>query len=321
MDKNSLVSVIIPAYNHERYVQETIESVINQTYQNIELIVLDDGSSDTTWEKIQEMKPKCEQRFVRVYFGTKENEGTCKTLNKLISLSGGEFIFLIASDDVAKPDAIRAEVEFLSKTPDCALVVGNSEFIDADGKKCYKNKNGELTYNFKEAKFKTLAGQLGYKNLKFREESFGTYETLYLGNYIPNGYLIRKSIFEKTGLFTPDAPLEDWWIMLQISKYAKMKFINKTLFSYRWHGENTMANKEKMDSMYNKTFEYELNILQNIDKEGLLIDTDNILKNGICYKKRGVPFIFEIYTYKRGFDKIKHIKLFSIKIAEYIKKG
>ena len=60
-----LVSVVIPAYNHEKYIQTTIESVIAQTYKNIELLILDDGSSDNTWNKIQEMREKCERRFVR----------------------------------------------------------------------------------------------------------------------------------------------------------------------------------------------------------------------------------------------------------------
>ena len=66
MPTNSLVSVIISAYNHERYIQETIQSIIQQTYQNIELIIIDDGSQDKTWKKILEMEKVCQQRFSRV---------------------------------------------------------------------------------------------------------------------------------------------------------------------------------------------------------------------------------------------------------------
>ena len=66
MNTSDLISVIIPAYNHERYVEECIRSIMAQTYRNIELIVIDDGSTDGTFAKLQELKPECEKRFVRV---------------------------------------------------------------------------------------------------------------------------------------------------------------------------------------------------------------------------------------------------------------
>ena len=137
MSQKKLVSVLIPAYNHENYVQETINSIINQTYQNIELIIIDDGSKDSTWQKIQELQVECEKRFVRVVFETKQNEGSCKTLNKLLSLAQGEFVYIIASDDLAKPNAIEKEVEFLANNEDYALVVGDNEIIDSEGKRAY----------------------------------------------------------------------------------------------------------------------------------------------------------------------------------------
>ena len=128
---NSLVSVLIPAYNHEKYVQEAIKSIINQTYQNIELIIIDDGSKDNSWQKIQEMKVECEKRFVRVVFKTKINEGTTHTLNQLLNEAQGEYVYIIASDDIAKSGAIEKEVDFLNNNLDYALVVGNDEFIDS----------------------------------------------------------------------------------------------------------------------------------------------------------------------------------------------
>ena len=155
MQKN-LVSVLIPAYNHEKYVKETIKSIIAQTYKNIELIIVDDGSKDSTWQKIKEMRDKCEERFVRVHFETKENEGTCRTLNKLLSIAQGEFVYLIASDDLAKPQAIEKEVSFLEKNPDYALVLGDNEFIDQNGKTCYWDKKLNNIYDVKKAKYKTF---------------------------------------------------------------------------------------------------------------------------------------------------------------------
>ena len=312
-----LVSVIIPSYNHENYVQNTINSIIEQTYKNIELIVIDDGSKDSTWQKIQEMKYKCDERFTYVHFETKQNEGTCKTLNKLLSLAKGEYIYLIASDDMAKPKAIELEVEFLDKNPDYSLAVGNSEIIDSNDVVCYFDKKQNLVYDKNKTPFLTYGEFLQNKKpFKFSSTDFGTYKTLYSSNYIPNGYLIRKSIFEKIGYFTPEAPLEDWWLMLQISKYAKMKYIDEVLFLYRWHQTNTMKNFDRMHQLTDKTRQYEESILNNIDENLVLPDVIDVKKNGACYKKVGIPFIFEILSYRKSGRKVKVLKLFNIALSK-----
>src|SRR5574344_1018426 len=132
MSTNPLVSVVIPAYNHEKYVKEAIYSIINQTYEKIELIIVDDGSKDSTWEKINELKEDCLKRFRNVIFESQENKGSCDTLNHLLDLAKGEYIYLIASDDIAKPNAIEKEVEFLINNADYALCVGDNEIIDSD---------------------------------------------------------------------------------------------------------------------------------------------------------------------------------------------
>ena len=313
---NPLVSVLIPAYNHENYVQKSIQSVIDQKYKNIELIVLDDGSNDSTFQKIQEMREVCEKRFVNVIFRSKVNEGTCATFNKLIELSSGEYVYIIASDDLAKPDAIQVEVEFLENNKDYALCTGNDEFIDSEGKVCYwKNDEQEITYNSDEAKFKTL-----FEAIKpNKEEDFGKYSFLYIKNHVPNGYLIRKSIFEKTGLFTKEAPLEDWYLMLQISKYSKMKYIDKVLFSYRWHSSNTVKNRKKMLDYAEKTQLFEEKIINQTDRSSVFPEVFETLKNGAVYKKTGIPYLFEIVKVIKSAKKIRQIKLFNIKILEFEK--
>ena len=313
---NPLVSVLIPAYNHENYVQQTIKSIINQKYKNIEIVVLDDGSKDSTFKKIQELKEECERRFVNVIFRSKVNEGTCATFNKLLELSSGEYVYIIASDDLAKPDAIQKEVEFLEKNKDYALCTGNDEFIDFEGKVCYwKNDVQEITYDINEAKYKTLFDAIKPQNI----EDFGKYSSLYIKNHVPNGYLIRKSIFEKTGMFTAEAPLEDWFLMLQISKYAKMKYIDRVLFSYRWHSTNTVKNRKKMLSFAEKTQLYEEKIINKIDKNSVFPEVFKTLKNGAVYKKTGIPYLFEIVKVIKSAKKVRQIKLFNIKIFEYQK--
>ena len=230
-DNNPLVSVLMPAYNHEKYIQDTIKSIINQTYQNIELIVIDDGSKDSTWQKINELKAECESRFSRVHFETKANEGTCKTLNQLISLAQGEFVYLIASDDMARPQAIETEVDFLINNQDYVLAVGDNEFIDADNERIGWDEKCRNTV-LDKAVYKTFTHFFAavLKDFDFPGAIFGTYALLLRTNHIPNGYTIRKKYLD-TIKFTPEAPLEDLYMMLQLSKVGKFKFFDEILFT------------------------------------------------------------------------------------------
>lgn len=267
-----LISVIIPAYNHEKYVQETINSIFEQTYQNIELLIIDDGSTDLTLTKINELKEKCKKRFKRLVIQTQQNKGTCETLNSLIGLAKGEYIYLIASDDKACPEALETLVNFLNENQDYALAVGENLLIDSHGKQCYWDKQRNNVYDIKKADYTSFSDFL-IKNTQatdFLSDNFGSYSSLLMGNYIPNGYLIRKSIFEKTGYFNQEAPLEDYYLMMQISKYTKMKYIPVPMFYYRWHGENTVNQSEKMLELENQTRLFEIKkILASGDIEAI----------------------------------------------------
>lgn len=306
-----LVSVLIPAYNHENYIQETIESIINQTYPNIELIILDDGSKDKTLEKITELKPKCENRFVKIHFETKQNEGTCITLNKLLKLSSGEFVYIIASDDLAKPQAIEKEVKFLQDNPDYALAVGDNEYVDSMGKQIFRTQKA-FTSNIKNAKYKTVKEFLSSKlKIDFLSDDFGSYKTLYKENYIPNGYLIRKNIFETIGNFTKNAPLEDFWLMLQISKYKKMKYIDEILFSYRIHDTNTIGNSTRMRELTTQTRNYEQKLLEKYLTNHKNDELLKIYNEGICYYQTGIPNILMLYKYQKINTRTLKVEIFN----------
>lgn len=315
MTKNILVSVIIPAYNHERYVQKTIKSIINQTYKNIELIIIDDGSKDLTWHKINEIKYECKKRFVNVIFKTQENQGTCRTLNHLISITKGEYVYIIASDDIAKCDAIQTEINFLENNLEYDLVVGDDDFIDFNDRQCYLDKNHNFVYDISTANFLKFSDIYKNREKFLYTKNFGRYETLYSGNYIPNGYLIRRSIFDKIGLFKPEAPLEDWWLLLQISKYSKMKFIDRVLFSYRQHYTNTAKDLNKMHKMADETIDYENKFVNSLtNKDGIDPVVFKIQKNGVLYKRSGIRYIFEKQSFVKGNIKTKVIKIFDIPV-------
>ena len=110
-----LITIVVPAYNHEEFIEECIDSIINQTHRKIELIIINDGSKDRTAEIIKSKSTECEKRFERYLFLDDEHEGVAKSLNKACFLANGEFISLCASDDSYETDSIETMYRFLIK--------------------------------------------------------------------------------------------------------------------------------------------------------------------------------------------------------------
>ena len=125
-----LVSVVIPCYNHEQFVQDCIQSVIDQTYQNIELIIIDDGSKDGSVEKIQEMIPACQERFIRFEFRYRPNKGLSATLNEALDWCEGIYFSALASDDYYHKDKIFFQAYYLQNNNDKKFCITKSFVVD-----------------------------------------------------------------------------------------------------------------------------------------------------------------------------------------------
>lgn len=310
--KNNLVSVIMSAYNHENYVQEAIKSIINQTYKNIELLIIDDGSRDNTWQKIKKMEEECRERFLNIYFETKENEGVCTTFNKLISMAKGEYIQFIASDDVAKPNMIETYIDFLSNNKDYVLAICDDELIDNNSKIVGVDETRNIT-DIKNARFKSFAEYLKYcrKDINFNSDEFGSYSNLLKNNYLPTGAMVRKNVLlDSVYPFTKEAPLEDFYMLLQLSKVGKFKFIDKMLYSYRIHNNNTSKNIEHMEDMTTKTLQYEEKLVNKAGNE----HWKKIFYSYLTYDKiRLNLLLFKIYKKRNFLEKkiIYTLKIFN----------
>lgn len=124
-----LVSVIVPCYNHEKYVEICIDSIFRQTYKNIEVIVVDDCSKDSSVEVIKRLKHKYDFKFIE----HDENVGVVKSLNSAIRLCSGSYVVLLASDDVLMDDSIECRLDFLIKNSSYLAVFADAEGIDENG--------------------------------------------------------------------------------------------------------------------------------------------------------------------------------------------
>ena len=130
-----LVSVITPSYNQGKFIRETIESVLSQSYKNLEHIVIDGGSSDETLQILKEYN----QLDSRFHFVSEPDNGQCHALNKGLKMAKGKIIGWLNSDDTYLPNAINYAIEALNKQPNWTMVYGNAY---------YTNKNNERLHPF-----------------------------------------------------------------------------------------------------------------------------------------------------------------------------
>jgi len=229
-----LVSIVVPAYNHELYIGEMLRSLIAQTYRQAELVILNDGSTDGTANKIAEISPELSSRFLRYVFTEHENQGVAKTLNRGVDLANGDFLFFAASDDVFEPSAIERLMEVALSDADLGLVCADADFIDEAGRKISLTRDGQRFESF--VRYNTVAKpdfELG--------RDFGTYRSFLSWNYIPPGLLIRKSFFRLAGGFDEATCVEDYDLWLKMSKHCRFRLINTVYGHYRIHATNTVT--------------------------------------------------------------------------------
>ncbi|MFV0465940.1 MAG: glycosyltransferase family 2 protein [Lachnospiraceae bacterium] len=124
-----LVSVCIPAYNNAAYIKDTIESVLSQTYENLELVICDDKSTDNTVEVIRSFW----DNRIKLYLNEK-NLGMSGNWNNCLKKCDGEFIKLICADDMLKPQCMEKEVEALLEHPEAVLAESDTQLFDLAGK-------------------------------------------------------------------------------------------------------------------------------------------------------------------------------------------
>lgn len=238
--KNPLVSIAIPSYNHAQFVQETIQSVIDQDYENIELIIIDDGSEDKSVEAIKEMIPFCNQRFTRFELRCRPNKGLPVTLNECLEWANGKFFSPIASDDILLSNKISNLLSAWNNDESLGVIFGDAEFIGKDSEKIELDIYSPFqTYNLKTNRFLLYytAFNFDYKD----KNKFGSYESVLSGNYLPAmSCIILKSLLVNSGGWNPECVVEDWQMWLELSKKTQFFLVDCIVSKYRLHGNNSV---------------------------------------------------------------------------------
>ncbi|MFM7428014.1 MAG: glycosyltransferase family 2 protein [Elainella sp.] len=203
-----LVSVLLPVYNGEPYLAEAVESILHQSFSDFELLIIDDGSQDRSGQILQAYA----QRDTRIRLIRRANRGLIATLNEMLDLAQGEFLARMDADDIATPDRLALQVQFLQQHPQVVCVGGAFDLIDAQGQVV--------------------------QQVPMPEQNAEIQQMLLIGRTIINHpcALIRSSALRQIGGYDPTMrTVEDLDMLLKLGEIGELANLPDTVLQYRFH--------------------------------------------------------------------------------------
>lgn len=239
MQINPKVSIVIIAYNEERFIKDAIESALSQTYENVEVILIDDGSKDNTVAIAKQYEP-------RVKVISQKNSGNCSfPRNAGLELAQGEYVSFLDGDDILMPTKIQRQVDMLQKFPNAALVVsnycnfkGDVEFVD------HFSTCPRLSSEFGRLSTDSILLEAGVSADIMLDENFT----------IASSPLFKTAAVKNIGGFCTELfACEDYHLNYRLAYRFPMIVDRKILFKRRFHDSNMSSNSIKMSRFYFKS--------------------------------------------------------------------
>ena len=253
-----MVSVVMPSYNSEKYIAESIQSIIDQTYTNWEFIIVDGHSSDKTIEIIN----RYIEKDCRIKFVFDEGKGIGAALNQGCKLAKGKYIARMDTDDISLPNRFEEEVRFLENHKDCVLVSAAAIYIDENSK--------EIGYSFPY-----------------------TWPSLVRNN--PTGInhpcvMMRKDKYLLTGGYPPIKRAEDLMLWHLLMKYGKIKILEKMLLKYRLSDDSLTCHttsffNKNVNNVWKKYSNCDLSDVKILDEINTFI-RDNVTNSKVEFKRK-----------------------------------
>lgn len=221
--KNVIVSIVMPTYNRANMIKLAIQSVIVQSYQNWELLIIDNESTDDTKSVVNEFS-RVDERIKYHYVKKNINSGIADYLNYGINISEGKYIARLDDDDEwCDPDKLLKQVQFLDANNDYVIVGGGAIMVDGERKEIFKF--------FKRETDKQIRNN-----------------ALYANPFWHNTVMFRKETVVKVGGYKPIRFIEDWDLWLRLGKLGKFYNLHEHLSLYMNAGQNLSANNQKISS-------------------------------------------------------------------------
>lgn len=304
-----IVTIIVPIYNVEKYLKECIESLLNQTYKNIEIIAIDDGSTDNSLSIISKFAESDDR--IKVISRTNRGQGACR--NEAISIANGEYILLIDSDDYISKNTVEILVDNIINYDSEIIVYNGIAFDDYDNEiSFHKNSYFNVSNNLKQRVF---------TGIEFASEGIG-YISPCMKLY-KRDFIIKNKIYFTEGKFGED--VEFWYKCCMTAK--RIKYIEHIGYYRRYRRNSTMTgNSKKVIRDRIESLDKLQNMILSLDKKDRVAFENNLttyalgLYYDICkYSKNDRIELLNLFNlYKKGIIKFNNLRLKSkIKIIIY----
>lgn len=213
-----MVSVVMPLYNGERYAADAIESILGQTLEDFELIIIDDGSTDAS----AAVASRYAQQDPRIRLVSRTHRGITATRNEALSIARGRFVAESDSDDISLPQRLQKQLKYLEKYPQCALVGCRLLLIDPDG-----------------APIRVINMETSHEEIVETNLNFTTF-------FVSGAYMVRREAIRTIGGFREEVTLaEDRDLYLRLAEHHKLANIPEVLYHYRQHTSNTCLQRKR----------------------------------------------------------------------------
>lgn len=241
-----MVSVIIPNYNHASFLRQRIDSILNQTFQNFELIILDDCSTDNSKEIIEQYRTH--PKVSRIVYNKTNSGSVFKQWEKGIGYSKGDYVLIAESDDYAEPTLLKTLYEAIISQPEIGLAYCDSYIVDENGK-----RDNKTFSTFRKEILGLSKWEKSYVNNGREEIKENLLEWCTVNN--ASAVLFRKSVLETIQPFDLGFKyIGDWYLYLKICNEYNIAFISEPLSNYRDHSANTFKKSKSYTSYVQEYF-------------------------------------------------------------------
>lgn len=214
MNNDPKISIVIPTYNQSEYLQEAVESVLNQTYKNIEIIIVDDGSTDNTLGVVRSFDNN------KIIYIQQKNKGASSARNTGIKKANGEYIAFLDSDDLWLKNKLRKQIDFIKENPEIGLL----------GTGCYQMIN---------------IGKMIHKKIFPFENKILQKDLIKYNPFIQSSVMIRKNVFDDIGLYDEKfKESEDYDLWLRIAQKYKIANLPEALITKRYYEKGLCLSKD-----------------------------------------------------------------------------